>query len=287
MPKKKAPKRKVKGKKKEDVLDQRVEHFGEEVGKLGEKFGKRMESREKEWDSWFHRTFGIVGPFISSIFGLVIFGLVIWLISFVNLGLGSVFLTNVESFLLGNFGLFFLIFLFFSYTSYFSKVNPRAYRPISPIVVAIGITIVFWIAMYAINIANLSLGIPALSTITFYIGANLNFIFLLFVILGFLVLAIKTTLEIPKKRLEREVIITKERTIPERTKAVGIHRLYRSGKDRILGGVCGGIAEYLGVDPVIIRLLWIVGTFAWGFGIILYIICWVIIPRNPGHKWKD
>ena len=44
-----------------------------------------------------------------------------------------------------------------------------------------------------------------------------------------------------------------------------------------LHGVCGGIAEYLGVDPVIIRILWIIGTFAWGFGILLYIICWIII----------
>ncbi|NIO21342.1 MAG: PspC domain-containing protein [Candidatus Aenigmarchaeota archaeon] len=69
---------------------------------------------------------------------------------------------------------------------------------------------------------------------------------------------------------------------------VGIHRLYRSGRDRLLGGVCGGIAEYLGVDPVIVRLVWIAGTLLlWGFGIVLYIICWVIIPRNPRHKWED
>lgn len=65
----------------------------------------------------------------------------------------------------------------------------------------------------------------------------------------------------------------------------GGKRLYRSGKERILGGVCGGIGEYLEVDPVIIRLLWIVGCLAWGAGILLYIIAWIIIPRNPGHKW--
>lgn len=65
-----------------------------------------------------------------------------------------------------------------------------------------------------------------------------------------------------------------------------IHRLYRSGKDKILGGVCGGIAEYLGVDPVIIRLLWVIASFAWGFGILAYIIAWIIIPRNPRDKWK-
>ncbi|MFH0833005.1 MAG: PspC domain-containing protein [Candidatus Aenigmatarchaeota archaeon] len=64
-----------------------------------------------------------------------------------------------------------------------------------------------------------------------------------------------------------------------------IKRLYRSGKDKILGGVCGGVAEYLNVDPVVIRLLWILLSLAWGFGILLYIIAWIIVPRNPKHAW--
>ncbi len=64
-------------------------------------------------------------------------------------------------------------------------------------------------------------------------------------------------------------------------------RLYRSGKENILGGVCGGIAEHLNTDPSIIRLLWIIGSFLWGAGVLLYIIAWIIIPRNPRHKWDD
>jgi len=62
-------------------------------------------------------------------------------------------------------------------------------------------------------------------------------------------------------------------------------RLYRSGKDKILGGVCGGIGEYFDVDPVLIRLLWILFCFAWGAGILFYLIAWIIVPRNPKHKW--
>lgn len=69
-------------------------------------------------------------------------------------------------------------------------------------------------------------------------------------------------------------------------KEQGIKRIYRSGKDRVLGGVCGGIAEYLNVDPVIIRLLWVATALLWGTGLILYIIAWIIIPRNPNHKWN-
>ena len=58
-----------------------------------------------------------------------------------------------------------------------------------------------------------------------------------------------------------------------------VKRLYRSRKDKILGGVCGGIANYFEIDPVIVRLLWILLTLAsFGIGIIVYIIAWIIIP---------
>ncbi|HLD58502.1 MAG TPA: PspC domain-containing protein [archaeon] len=64
-------------------------------------------------------------------------------------------------------------------------------------------------------------------------------------------------------------------------------RLYRSGKERILGGVCGGIAEYFETDPTLIRLLWILFTLiSFGAGILFYIIAWIIIPRNPKDKWQ-
>lgn len=62
-------------------------------------------------------------------------------------------------------------------------------------------------------------------------------------------------------------------------------RLYRSGKERILGGVCGGLGEYFDVDPTIVRLLWILFIFAFGTGILAYLVAWLIVPRNPHHKW--
>ncbi|MCX6801106.1 MAG: PspC domain-containing protein [Candidatus Diapherotrites archaeon] len=64
-----------------------------------------------------------------------------------------------------------------------------------------------------------------------------------------------------------------------------VKRLYRSRKDRILGGVCGGVAEYFNIDPVIVRVLWILATLLWGFGLLLYITMWIIVPRNPNHNW--
>jgi len=55
-------------------------------------------------------------------------------------------------------------------------------------------------------------------------------------------------------------------------------KLYRSRKQRIIGGVCGGIAEYFGIDPVLIRLAWILFCLVWGAGVLFYIIAWIIIP---------
>jgi phage shock protein C len=61
-------------------------------------------------------------------------------------------------------------------------------------------------------------------------------------------------------------------------------KLYRSTRDKWLGGVCGGIAEHFNKDPVIIRLLWILVTiFSVGFGVIAYIIFWLVLDKNPGY----
>jgi phage shock protein C len=60
-----------------------------------------------------------------------------------------------------------------------------------------------------------------------------------------------------------------------------LKRLYRSKKEKMIAGICGGIAEYMNVDPTVIRLLWVLFSLLGGSGIIAYIICWIIIPINP------
>lgn len=57
-------------------------------------------------------------------------------------------------------------------------------------------------------------------------------------------------------------------------------RLYLSSTDSVIGGVCGGIAEYLNVDSVWLRLLFVLLAFAGGSAILLYIIFWIIMPQN-------
>jgi phage shock protein PspC (stress-responsive transcriptional regulator) len=55
-------------------------------------------------------------------------------------------------------------------------------------------------------------------------------------------------------------------------------RLQRSRTEKMIAGVCGGLAEYFDVDPTIVRVLWVVLTLFGGAGILLYIILWIIMP---------
>ena len=57
-------------------------------------------------------------------------------------------------------------------------------------------------------------------------------------------------------------------------------KLYRSNTDKILAGVCGGIAEYLAVDPTVVRLLAVLSVFT-SVGIIAYIVAALVIPLPP------
>ena len=58
-------------------------------------------------------------------------------------------------------------------------------------------------------------------------------------------------------------------------------RLTRSTADRKIAGVCGGIAEYIGADPTLIRILWVLAVVAGGFGVLAYVIMWIALPEGP------
>lgn len=57
-------------------------------------------------------------------------------------------------------------------------------------------------------------------------------------------------------------------------------KLYKS-RDRVLCGVCGGIAEYFNIDPTLVRVIWAVLVFCFGTGILAYIVAALIIPEIP------
>ena len=64
-------------------------------------------------------------------------------------------------------------------------------------------------------------------------------------------------------------------------------RLYKSSSNKILCGVCGGFGEYIGIDPVVVRIIFLLLCFAVGGGLILYIIAAIIIPKEPEETYSD
>jgi phage shock protein PspC (stress-responsive transcriptional regulator) len=61
-------------------------------------------------------------------------------------------------------------------------------------------------------------------------------------------------------------------------------RLYRSLNQRMIGGVCGGLGEYLAIDVTLIRVLFVLAALFGGHGILLYLILLILVPVEPGSQ---
>ena len=59
-------------------------------------------------------------------------------------------------------------------------------------------------------------------------------------------------------------------------------KLYRNPKDKIIAGVCSGLAEYINIDPTIVRVIWALVGLS-GAGLVAYLVCALIIPEKPNN----
>lgn len=66
-----------------------------------------------------------------------------------------------------------------------------------------------------------------------------------------------------------------------------IKRIYRSRKERIIWGVCGGLGNYFKIDPVLVRIIFILLAFTRGIGVLLYLIIAVSAPLEPEKKSEE
>jgi phage shock protein C len=64
-------------------------------------------------------------------------------------------------------------------------------------------------------------------------------------------------------------------------------RLYRSRKERMIAGVCGGLGEYFNIDPTLVRILFVVGMIMGGPGLLAYLILLVVVPEEPLATLND
>ena len=64
-------------------------------------------------------------------------------------------------------------------------------------------------------------------------------------------------------------------------------RLYKSDSNKVIGGVCGGLGEYFGIDPVIFRIIAVVLIFAHGAGLLIYLIAWICMPKRKVEAYNN
>ena len=255
-------------------IDERIEDFGEEMEDFGDRFEEEMESFTDELESRYHSFFGAVGPFLWSLIGLVFLGILVWALHWIGEAIPSTTFISAGDFILNHLALLFLLLLIFNYSSYFSKRYSERFKFISPITTALSIVVWIWIIGRLLLLMD-----PQFDSISFAVRSllgNLLTIFLLLVILCYLLLVIKESRESEGKIYMKDYW----------EKDQDIKRLYRSGKDKLVGGVCGGIGEYFKIDPVIVRIVWVILAVAsFGTAILVYIILWILIPRDPKHRW--
>lgn len=267
----------------ESQMEKNIRDFGEEVQRFGKKMEKAFEETGKKAESWYDRTFGFFGPLLSGIVAFIVLLIVIRILMY--FGNNYSWMQSVGNFLEAFIILFLVLILLSSYSNYFSK-KYKPFRFFSPIIAAVIFAVWFWVAIRILDIISQEFDIGILGTISDLFEILLIPIALLIVVLGyvsfFVANAPREVLSASEKQKESGKAEKKERD----EDVVGYKRLYRSGKDRLLGGVCGGLAEYFSLDPVLVRLVFIFGFLVTlGTMILAYLIFWIIVPRNPAHSW--
>ena len=172
-----------------------------------------------------------------------------------------------------------------SFSNYYTK-KYTSFRYISPIIGTMVFIFWFWIAINILSILGSSWNRPFFTQLSNFLDILLipiAFLILLLGYVGVLTLSKPKTTHTVHTSDEGE---SHEEKPSETKKDTDYKRLYRSGKNRMVAGVLGGFAEYLGIDPTLLRVVSVILLIAsLGFMILAYLVSWIMIPRNPMHKW--
>jgi hypothetical protein len=175
-------------------MEKRGKEFGEEIKDLGERIGKRFEHRGKKWEKeckeWWFFSLGFIGPFIGSIFGIICLVIGIWVLNFFNVALQSNFISLLTNSVFQNIHWFFSAFLFFGYDDYFTKRYRQIYWIVKPVTGGIRILFVIWIAVWVLNTINISANSRLLAAVSNFLSINFWGIFVLVVLIGYVLMII-------------------------------------------------------------------------------------------------
>jgi len=266
-------------------FEQNMDHFGKEVEQIGKRIEATFEKTGKQVDTWYDKTFGVFGPVLSALIAFIVLFIVINIFSF--FGRTRPWMLEISTFLESLLIIFLVIFFLSSFSNYFSK-KVQPFRFVSPIIGAIVFMVWFWVGINILAIIAFQFDLELIQTFTDFFEVLIFPLALLILLIGYL--GVITSMKQEDKggrKIHEDVKKETQSSDAQQTEyQESYKRLYRSGKERVLGGVLGGLAEYLNVDPTIIRILYVLLFFSSiGFIGLAYFVGWIIIPRNPNHQW--
>jgi len=233
------------------------------------------------YQSWYDHTFGWMGPLISSLLGIIVLVFIIKMLQY--FGRDLTWMIQLSTFLEQHLIFFLFFMLFTSYISYVARRYP-SFRWLSPIGGALGFVIWFWVCIQILLILSTALDIAVLQAIASTFQLLLIPLAILILLVGYAGILFSTSQSsaTPKAGSTAQSHPSTQRESP--SSRTSYQRLYRSKNDKVLGGVCGGLAVYFSLDPVLMRLLFVIGLFvSLGTMIIVYCILWLIIPQRPSN----
>lgn len=226
----------------------------------------------------FDRTFKGGGPLLKTFLGIIFVLLVMEI--FNALSSESGFAGEFSKFLGANLLLFFLVFLLAFFFGYYTRKFPRETAMVSPLVTAVIVTFVLWVVSNIFRLLGESRADDFLKAMGDMVASVLYIIFLLILLLGYIGVIMKAgRFGNPSPPVDVPPIPP---TATQTTTYAPGRRMVRSNRDKIIFGVCGGMAEYLDTDPFLVRVLWVVGTLLTsGVLILAYVILAMIMPKAP------
>lgn len=181
-------------------MDRLGRDFGDELEDWADRFTERMERKGRSWEKrWEHKcerkqrkwrrkwydTFGVVGPLIESMIGIVILLMCVFFLDAVNNSVGNSFIYALSNFIATYLYVFFGASLFFGYCNYFSRTYPGIRWLIAPVSCAAGIVFALWIAIYILNYAGTYAKSAFLEQVSTFLAQNLWGIFFVVLVLGY------------------------------------------------------------------------------------------------------
>lgn len=266
-------------------FDQRIDDFAQEMESIGKRIEREFEGVGKGFEGWSDSTLGIFGPLVWSLVGLVVFVLIIavmWII-----GESIHVFRDISDFFLANIWLIFALGLLFSYSNFFSRRYKERFRWVQPILTALGLVFALWLMSEIMHIAAVNYDLVTIEDISSILSDFLWLIFMVVLIVGYVAFLVSLLSTGGVSTQRPQAPYAPPNTGPRYTTEGEYKRLYRSGRNRMIGGVCGGMGEYAKIDPNIIRVIWIILlVVTFGLAIIAYFVCWIVIPRNPNDFWE-